>query len=96
MGENMAMTNAERQARYKSRRKVQGHFQAQGPAMERLDAWVSADAAHGLRVLAALRDTTAQDELDRLIMAAVNAAKQQDRPAWGKASMEILDRNVTR
>lgn len=96
MGEIMAMTNAERQAAYKRRRKVQGHFQAQGPAMERLDAWVSADAAHGLRVLDALHTTSAQEELDCLIMAAVNAAKQQNRPAWGEASMAVLERNVTR
>jgi len=92
----MAKTNAERQAAFKSRRKVQGHFHAEGTAMERLDTWVSADAAHGLRVLAVLHNTSAQEELDRLVMASVNAAKQQNRPAWGEASMRVLERNVTR
>ena len=92
----MAMTNAERQAAYKFRRKAQGHFHSQGPAMERLDAWVSADAAHGLRVLATLHNTSAQEELDRLIMAAVNEAKQQNRPAWGESSVKVLDHDVTR
>ena len=90
------MTNAERQARYRLHRRTQGHFKVEGTAMERLDVWVSADAAHGLRVLAALRNIPAQDELDRLILAAVAAAKQQDRATWGDASMRVLDRRVTR
>ncbi len=42
----MAKTNAERQARYRLRQKLQGHLE--GTPMERLDAWVPSDAAHGL------------------------------------------------
>ena len=86
----MALSNAARQALYRSRRKTQGHFRSEGTPMERLDVWVSADAAHGLRVLAALHGTPAQEELDRLILAAVSAAKEQDRSAWSKAACGVL------
>ena len=64
--------------------------------MERLDVWVSADAAHGLRVLAALCGTPAQEELDRLILAAVNVVKGSNRSAWSEASLGVLDGDVTR
>jgi len=94
----MAMTNAERQARFRFRRSAQGHFKQEGPMMERLDAWVSSDATHGLRVMSTLHGTTAQEELDQLILAAVNAAKQQaGKTAWLEALSSILDkRDVTR
>jgi len=91
----MAMTNAQRQAQFRFRRKSQGHFKAEGTPMERLDAWVSADAAHGLRVLAALHGTTAQGELDKLLLATIDAVKRQDRAAWSRASMGVLDGSVT-
>jgi hypothetical protein len=85
------MSNAARQAAYRTRRKVQGHFQAKGIPMERIDAWVLADAAHGLRVLAFLSGTTAQEELNGLILAATNAAREKDRKAWSGASLGVVD-----
>lgn len=93
----MAMTNAQRQAKFKTARKIQGHLGAEGEAMERLDVWVSASAAHGLRVLAELQGNDVQEELDHLLVAAIEAAKLRDRKAWGEASMVVLDRrSVTR
>ena len=92
----MALTNAQRQAQYRFRRKSQGHFNSKGTPMERLDAWVSADAAHGLRVLAALHGTTTQGELDQLLLAAIGAVKRQDQAAWSHASIDVLDDTVTR
>ena len=85
------LTNAQRQARYRATRQMQGHFQCKGTAMERLDVWVSSDSAHGLRVLAALQHSTAQAVLDRLVLAAVAEVKNQDRAAWGQASIGVLD-----
>jgi hypothetical protein len=94
----MTMTNAERQARFRFRQKTQGHFKSEGTPMERLDAWVSSDAAHGLRIMAELNKTTAQEELDKLILAAVAAKKQEiGQQTWSSTSLAILDkRSVTR
>jgi len=92
----MALTTAERQARFRSRRKVQGHFKQEGTAMERLDVWVSANAAHGLRVLATLHGTTGQEELDALLLAAISTEKQRDRAAWSEASLGVLGSRATR
>ena len=91
----MALSNAQRQARYRLSRKSQGHFTNAGTPMERLDVWISADAAHGLRVLAALHGVSSQEELDRLMLAAISEAKEQDRAAWSKASLGVLDGAVT-
>jgi hypothetical protein len=88
----MTMTNAERQARFRTRRKIQGHFAAEGTPMERLDVWVSADAAHGLRVLASLYGCSAQEQLDRMIRAAIEATKHEVGPiAYSNASLAILE-----
>jgi len=86
----MAMTNAQRQRAFRLRRKTQGHFKAEGAPMERIDAWISQEAAHGLRVLAALHGVSAQEELDGLLLAAIAVAKQQDRPAWSAATFQVL------
>jgi predicted transcriptional regulator len=86
----MAMTNAQRQRAYRIRRKTQGHFKAEGAPMERIDAWISQEAAHGLRVLAALHGVSAQEELNGLLLTAIAVAKQQDRPAWSDATFRVL------
>ena len=77
----MPMTNAERQARFRFRQKTQGHFKTEGTPMERLDAWVSSDAAHGLRVLAALNAASVQEALDRLIRVPSVSVRKSASPA---------------
>jgi len=95
----MVMTNAQRQARYKSRQRMRGNPAGiiQGESQERLDMWISSRAAHGLRVLAQLHESSIQAELDRVLLAAIQVTRAeagQDR--WFAAAQVVLDGPVTR
>lgn len=88
----MAMTNAERQAKLRQRRKVAGigRFRDQ-PRQERLDLWVLGDRKWELEILASLQGMTIRETLENLIHASATQTKAKDPAAWSETALRLLD-----
>ena len=87
----MAMSNADRQAKFRRGQEAQG-IAGRGPSLSRLDLRLAAIAHHRLRVLAQLHHTTLREELERLITEATEAAKKAvSKEAWVEAAQAVMD-----
>lgn len=68
----MALTNAERQAKYKK----QAAFKNDGQGERRLTSWITTAAACALDRLAAHQKTTRRDVIERLLIAEQDRIKE--------------------
>lgn len=84
----MALSNAERQARLRERRRFSGGM-TQEPGQERLDTWLSSDRKFELEVLAALKGATIRETLENLIWSEALCVEKDE---WENAVKTVLDR----
>jgi len=88
----MAMTNAERQAKLRMRRKSAVRQDNLEEVLVRLDVWLDSKAMMNLALLTEVDSTTIREVLERLISAAAKEASETRDHEWIKAYSALDER----